>query len=315
MSKKTIKLATAFIALLLCVAIVGEISAKAPHTETVNSSDDKNVSDSYWASTEKTMGVKSELKPNDAITFSIPMGEKVTLDGIPLNTASDRTHDFDFMRVGNKTMMVGEIGLTETEVKNVTKMVLQSGFQITALHNHLLRLSPHILWMHIHGYGDSTDMAKKIRSITDYVNGKPPAKSEESFLNEGINTTKLDKIFGEKGSTEGGDYGFDIPRADKIRMNGYVLSPAMDVSTLIHFQPIGNSNAAVIGELVLEENEVEPVMQTLSNKGIEITALHSHMITEQPRLFYLHCWATGNATEIASIMREALNETNSTIGS
>ena len=156
-------------------------------------------------------------------------------------------------------------------------------------------------------------MAKKIRSITDDVNGESPAKSEKGFESKGINTSGLDKIIGKNGSMEGEDYNFDIGRADKISMNGVVLSPVMDVSTMIHFQPIGNGNAAVIGEFVLEEKEVEPVIRTLTDNGIEVTALHSHMITEQPRLFYMHAWATGNAEELASVMRKALDKTNAEI--
>lgn len=315
MRKNNIRFATAFIALLLCVAIIGEISTKAPQSESANYSVDKNVSASYWASTEKTMGVKGELKPDNAISFSIPMTLEVSLDGIPLNPASDRTHDFDFMKSGNKSMMVGELGVTEMEVKDVSTMVLKSGFQVTAIHNHLLRTSPHIMWIHIHGYGDPVDMAKKIRSITAYINGKPPAKSHDNTQIKGINTSKLDQIIGKNGSVEGGDYGFDVARADKISMNGTVLSPAMDVSTMIRFQPLGNGKTAVIGEFVLEENEVNPVMQTFTDNGIEVTALHSHMITEQPRLFYMHCWAMGDAGQLASIMRKALDETNSEVRS
>lgn len=311
--RQNTKFVTAFIALLLCVAIIGEISTKATQQGSEKSSDSQNATVGFWESSQKAMGVKGELKPDDTIVFSIPMTQKVSLDGISLNPASDRTHDFDFQRVGNKALMVGEIGVTEMEVKNVSTMVVQSGLQVTSIHNHLLRTSPHILWIHIHGYGDPVDMAKKIRSITDYVNGKPPVKSEEKFDSKGINTANLDKIIGKKGSADGGDYGFDIARADKISMNGYVLSPTMDISTMIRFQPLGNGDAAVIGEFVVEENEVEPVMQAFIGNDIEVTALHSHMITEQPRLFYIHCWATGNAEDLASDMRKALDETNSEV--
>lgn len=315
MRKNTIKFANAFIALLLCVAIIGVTSANSPQSGSVDPSDDMNVSAGYWGLTEKTMGVKGDLEPDNTITFSIPMTLKVSLDDIQLNPASDRTHDFVFMKTGNGALMVGEIGVTEQEIKTVSGMVLQSGLQVTAIHNHLLRTSPHIMWIHISGNGDPADMAKKIRNITDYVNGKPPAKSEESTPIKDINITKIEQIIGKKGSVDGGDYGFDIARADKISMNGIVLSPAMDISTMIRFQPLGNGNAATIGEFVLEENEVEPVMRTFEDNGFEVTALHSHMITEHPKLFYMHCWATGDAEELASVMRKALNETNSEVGS
>lgn len=311
MRHNTTGLVAVFTTLLLCITLIGGMSARA--CDSPNISDDRNANDSFWASTQKVMGVEGELKPNNVITFGIPMTQKVSLDGIPLNPDSDRTHDFGFQKIGDEALMVGEIGVTEMEVKNVTTMVMDSGLQVTAIHNHLLRTSPHIMWIHISGSGDPADMAGKIRMITDYVNGKPPVKIEEKFDSKGINTSELDQIIEKEGSAEGGDYGFDIDRADKILMNGTVLSPAMDVSTMIRFQPLGNGDAAVIGEFVLEENEVEPVMQTFLDNGIEVTALHSHMLTEQPRLFYIHCWATGNAETLASAMRQALDRTNSEI--
>jgi hypothetical protein len=305
---KAIKFASVFIALLVCLTTIGAAFAKTSNNENASASE-------YWKPVEKAMDEKGNVSLDGTIKFTIPMTLNVTLDDIKLNPASERSHDFDFMKAGDKAMMVGEIGVTEKEVKNVSDMVLQSGLQVTAIHNHLLRTSPHIMWMHIYGNGDPVDMAKKIHNIADYVNGNSPASENEKFQSKGINTTELDRIIGDKGSAEGGDYNYDIPRADKIQMNGYMLSPVMDVSTMISFQPLGEGGAAVIGEFVLEENEVEPVVRTLAANGIEVTALHSHMITEQPRLFYVHCWATGDATELAGIMREALNETNSKTGS
>ncbi len=316
MLEKGIKFVSGFLALLLCVAMIGEIAVNTSQRAEEKSSSDQNINIDYWVPVEKAMGEKGEISPDGAIKFTIPMTLNVTLNNISLNQASERSHDFDFMRAGNKAMMVGEIGVTENEAGKITAMVLQSGLQVTALHNHLLHLSPNVMWIHIHGYGDPVEMAKKIRNITDYVNGDSSSTSEnKKFHSKGINTTELDQIIGDKGSAEGGDYNYDIPRADKIRMNGYLLSPTMDVSTMINFQPLGSGNAMIIGEFALEANEVEPVLRVLTDNGIEVTALHSHMLTEQPRLFYVHCWATGDATELAGKMREALDETNSTTGS
>lgn len=303
MRGKAIKSTSIFITLLVCLTIVGTVSAKTYESENASASE-------YWKPVEKAMGEKGRVSPDGTIEFTIPMTLNVSLNGIKLNPASERSHEFDFMRAGDKALMVGEIGVTEEEVKNVSMMTLQSGLQVTAIHNHLLRTSPHIMWIHIHGYEDPVDMAKKIRNITDYVNGSSSVSESEEFQSKGINTTELDRIIGDKSSVEGGDYNYGIPRADKVQMNDYTLSPVMDVLTTINFQPLGNGSAAVIGEFVLEENEVEPVVRTLTANGVEVTALHSHMITEQPRIFYVHCWATGDATELAGIMREALNETN-----
>lgn len=122
MRQSIIKFATAAIALLLCVAIVSSVSAKA--FDSAKSSDDENARDSYWAATQKAMGVDGKLKPDNTITFEIPMTTKVLLDKIELNQASDRTHDFDFQKAGNKVLMVGEIGVADNQVKDVTKMTV-----------------------------------------------------------------------------------------------------------------------------------------------------------------------------------------------
>jgi len=128
-----------------------------------------------------------------------------------------------------------------------------------------------------------------------------------------LDTARLDSIMGLKGKAEDGVYVYGIPRADKVNMSGVDLLPEMDVSTRVSFQPIGGGKAAVIGELVLEKGEVVPVLAALADNGVEVTALHSHMIAEQPRLFYMHCWAVGDAGVKAGAMRKALDKTNSLI--
>jgi hypothetical protein len=137
------------------------------------------------------------------------------------------------------------------------------------------------------------------------------ADSEAPSLS--MDTAKLDSTIGYNGTQEDGVYAFSIPRNDEIRMNGMVLPPGMDISTEISFQPIGDGKAAAIGEFVLESDEVEPVLHSLSSNGIEVTALHSHMLTEEPRLFYLHCWAKGDTEKIAQTFHDALKKTNSKI--
>ncbi|HII90813.1 MAG TPA: DUF1259 domain-containing protein, partial [Methanosarcina sp.] len=207
MRGKAIKFVCMFVVLLICLTIIGTASAKTSGSQNASNSE-------YWKPAEKAMGEKGKVNSDGTIKFTIPMTLNVTIDGIKLNQASERSHDFDFMRAGNKAMMVGEIGVTEEEVKEVSYMALQSGLQVTAIHNHLLRTSPHIMWIHICGYGDPVDMAKKIRNITDYVNGGSSASKSEKFQSKGINTTELDRIIGDEGSSEGGDYNYDIPRAD-----------------------------------------------------------------------------------------------------
>lgn len=266
-----------------------------------------------WAPVEKAMGVHGDVHPDGTVKFRIPRDLTVTLDGVNLAPGAEMSSDFDFMKAGNRTMMVGEIMLKDDEVANTTKMLAASGIEETALHNHLLRMTPHIMWLHVHGYGDAVEIAKAIHNVTAANGGvfSMNAGSEAQPLDLG--TAKLDGIIGYNGTSDDGVYAFSIPRNDEIRMNGIALPHEMDISTEISFQPLGHGKAAAIGELVLESSEVEPVLHSLSANGIEVTALHSHMLTEEPRLFYLHCWAKGDTVKIAQGLREALDKTNSAI--
>jgi hypothetical protein len=292
-------------AMLFLATITGQIG--------VNASRSDQLTDAYWAPVEKAMGVQGDVGEGGAIKFDVPRNLTVTLDGVRLAPGSDMSHEFEFMRVDDKAMMVGEIMVREGEVANVTGRLLDAGLNVTAIHNHLLRESPHIMWLHIHGHGDPVEIAKSLRNITTSLDGAPAPAGETVPISQ-LDTATMDRAMGREGAAEDGVYAYSIPRAEKIRMSGIELSPIMDISSGISFQPLGSGKSAVIGELVLTADEVEPVLRALAGNGIEVTALHSHMLTEQPRLFYLHCWATGDATEIAKTMRKALDETNNARG-
>jgi hypothetical protein len=297
MRKNILHYAGLLIAILITASLMVPISAVQDDT-------------GYWAPVEQAMGQKGEISQDGVITFVIPRDLNVTLDGIRLAPGSDMSHEFSFMRTGEGAMMVGEIMLREDEVAAVTQKLMGAGITETALHNHLLRETPHIMWLHVHASGDPVQVAKAISGIIGPLD-KAPATTSPIMPVSKLDMARLDSIIGISGKAEDGVYMYSIPRADKINMSGIELPPDMDVSTRVSFQPIGQGKAAVIGEFVLEKSEVGPVLTTLADNGIEVTALHSHMLTEQPRLFYMHCWATGEATEIAKAMRKALDETNS----
>lgn len=266
-----------------------------------------------WSAVEKAMGTHGDVSANGAIVFGIPRtGLNVTLNGIPLSHGSDLTHNFDFMMAGDRAIMVGELVIKEDEVTDVTKKVMRAGIEETALHNHLLHESPGLMYLHVHGSGDPVEMAKAVRDITSSLGGAP-GTADEKIPASDIDTGKLDTAIGRTGKWGGGVYEFSIPRADQIKEHGIELLPEMDISTEITFQPTGGQNALAIGELVLESGEVGPVLRALSDSGFEVTALHSHMLTEEPRLFYVHCWATGNAEDLAHGIRRALGKTNSIV--
>lgn len=297
--------------MFVCLSMIALFLAALAYNGAVGS-DHMQSSAVNWSSVEAAMGMRGDVSPDGVIKFEIPRSLIVNVDGVNLASGSDGASEFEFMGSGNRSMMVGEIMLKEDEVTNVTRMLAESGINETALHNHLLRASPHIMWLHVCGEGDPVEMAITIRNITSMLGGAAQAR-ENTIPFTGPEASSLDRIMGVKGEVGDGVYGFSIPRADAITMNGMELAQEMDISSDISFQPLGNGTAAVIGELVLEKSEVGPVMRSLAGNGVEVTALHSHMITEEPRLFYLHCWKVGNATEIAGSLREALDRTNSSV--
>ena len=212
-------------------------------------------------------------------------------------------------------MVMGDLVLLETEVNPVMLKLIEGGLEITAVHNHLLRASPAPFYMHVGGHGDPAKMAAVIRdalgaSKTPLAASAPAAPPPAIDLD----TAQLDQIMGVKGQANGGVYQFGVQRREPITEAGTQLIPAgpMGVATGINFQPTGGGNAAVTGDFVLIGTEVNPVIGVLRANGIEVTAVHSHMLDEQPRLYFLHFWANDDALKLAKGLRAALDRTAST---
>jgi len=210
---------------------------------------------------------------------------------------------------------MGDLVLLETEINPVMTKLIENGLEITAIHNHVLRGSPATFYMHVGGHGDPVKLATAIRtalaeSKTPLTPPTPPATPPAIDLD----TAQLDQIIGVKGQANGGVYQFGVPRRDPVTENGTQITPAgpMGLATAINFQPTGNGKAAITGDFVLIGEEVNPVIKALRAGGIEVTAIHSHMLTEQPRLIFMHFWANDDAVKLARGLRAALDKTAST---
>jgi hypothetical protein len=192
----------------------------------------------------------------------------------------------------------------------MTKMI-ENGVEITAVHNHLLRASPATFYMHVGGRGDPVKMATAIR--TALAESKTPLTAPAAAAAPPaieLDTAQLDQIISVKGQANGGVYQFGVPRRDPITMGGMPIVPAgpMGVATGIGFQPTGGGKAAITGDFVMTADEVNPVIKALRGGGIEVTALHNHMLDEQPRLFFMHFWANDDAIKLAKGLRAALDK-------
>ncbi len=206
---------------------------------------------------------------------------------------------------------MGDLVLLQEEVNPVMKKLIENGIEITAIHNHLLRTSVPVFYMHVGGHGDPVKLAESLRaalaiSKTPLTQSPPPASAPAVDLD----TAAIEKVLGANGKNSGGVYQFSFPRAEPITEGGMAVPPAMGTATAVNFQPTGGGKAAITGDFVLLATEVQPVLKALRQHGIEVTALHSHMVDENPRLYFMHFWANDDAQKLAGGLRAALDLAN-----
>jgi hypothetical protein len=236
----------------------------------------------------------------------------VTLDGVAIGPALALGGWIALKPMHGEAMAMGDLVLLETEINPVLTKMIESGIEITAVHNHLLRGNPATFYMHVGGHGDPVKLATAIR--TALAESKTPLGAPAAAATPppaiDLDTAPLDQIIGVKGQANGGVYQFAVPRRDSIKMAGTPLSPAgpLGVATAIGFQPTGSGKAAITGDFVMTAEEVNPVIKALRASNIEITALHSHMLDEEPRLFFMHFWANDDAIKLAQGLRAALDK-------
>ncbi|SMQ78244.1 protein of unknown function [Bacillus sp. OV166] len=265
---------------------------------------------SQWKLVEKEIGKTGELRKDEVFYISLPRNDlKVSVKGMPIRTGLALGGWVAFKQVANQAMVMGDLVLTEKEIKPVMTELLQQGIMVTAIHNHLLDESPRIMYMHIEGHSNAVQLAKAIRLGLKQTKINLDQKGHSYSFS--IDNQKLDKIFKHKGTVSNGVYHVSIARLEKIMANGMEIPPAMGVATAIHIHPTENGKAAITGDFVLTSEEVNPVATILRKHGIEVTALHNHMLTENPRLFFMHFWANDDPFKLANALREALDKTHS----
>jgi hypothetical protein len=251
----------------------------------------------------------------DVHRYGFPRSDlTVTLDGVTIRPALALGGWVAFKPMHGQAMAMGDLVLVQTEIAPVMTKLIQNGMEITAVHNHVLRGEPATFYMHIGGHGDPVKMAATIRAALGESKtplAAPAAPAQPPAID--LDTAQLDQIMGAKGQNNGGVYAFGIPRRDQVTEEGMALTPPgpLGLATGIGFQPTGGGKAAITGDFVLTANEVNPVIQALRSNGIEVTAVHSHMLNEQPRLFFMHFWANDDALKLARGLRAALDKTAS----
>jgi hypothetical protein len=265
-----------------------------------------------WKAVDDAMGRPGQDQPSGDHKYAMPRSDlKVTANGVAIKAGFALGSWADFSTMAGHTDVMGDLVLTEDEIGPVMQKLMDSGIEISALHNHLLNESPRIMYMHIHGRGDAVPLATAIHSALALTKTPPPAPAPATPPDLGFDSKQVDSLIGYAGKNNNGIYQFAIPRAEKITDDGMTVPPSMGVATAINFQPTGPGKAAITGDFVLIGKEVNPVIKALRQNGIAVTAVHSHMLDEQPRLFFMHFWANDDAVKLAKGLRAALDQTNS----
>jgi hypothetical protein len=270
------------------------------------------AADYDWSKVDQAIGRKGADQPGGIHKYSFPRSDlHVTVDGTPIKPALALGGWIAFQPMGTGAMFMGDLVLTDTEISPVMKRLIADGVEITAVHNHLLHTSSPVFYMHVGGSGDPVKFAQTLNAalaLSKTPMTAPPPASPPPAVN--LDTAAIEKILGVKGKANGGVYQFSVPRAEAITERGMAVAPAMGTAMAINFQPTDAGKAAITGDLVLLGSEVNPVLKTLRDRGIEVTALHSHMIDDSPHLFFMHFWANDDAQKLAQGIRAALDRTN-----
>jgi hypothetical protein len=273
-----------------------------------------HAQDVKWEQVDDVLGRKAAVT-GDVHRYGFPRSDlSVTLDGVTIKPGLALGGWVAFKPMHGGAMVMGDLVMLESEINPVMLKMIEGGLDITAVHNHLLRASPATFYMHIAGHGDPVKLATAIREglAASKTPGAPPPPAGAPPTVD-LDTAQLDQIMHAKGQANGGIYQFNVPRRDPVSMDGMALTPPapLGVAIGINFQPTGGGKAAITGDFVLTNDEVNPVIKALRANGIDVTALHSHMLDEQPRLFFMHFWAVDDAMKLAKGLRAALDKTAS----
>jgi len=288
---------------LVGLAVVVGISARA------------RGADPDWKAVEHALGKAGQLQPGDVFRVGMPRTDlAVTVKGVPVKAGFALGSYAAFKQVGDRAMVMGDLVLLDQEVPAVMSGLFSGGLEVTAVHNHLNEMSPHVMYMHYEGHGDAVQLAKARRQALS-ASGTPLGASGAVAAVSGgpvLDAKQIDQALGRPGRDIGGGvYQVTVPRAEAITGMGQPLLPAMGVVTVMNFQPTADGKAAITGDFVLIDKEVNAVAKTLRQHGIDVTALHNHGLMDTPRLFYMHFWANDDPVKLAQGLKAALDVTNS----
>jgi hypothetical protein len=307
-------------AILSCVALVSVSTVFVAGGSAAIGAPARQSADVDWNAVQDVLGRPGTMMPGDVFRVGMPRTDlKVSVNGVPVQAGFALGSYAAFKQFDDGTMVMGDLVLLDEEVNAVMQGLFDQGFQVSALHNHLNNVSPHVMYMHYEGHGDALQLAQSLHQalapsatpLSPAVPPPPAAAPSGPQLDVGM----LDGILGYSGRVNGSVVQYTIGRVETITEDGHDLLPSMGVATAINFQPTGANTAAITGDFILMGGEVQAVAQTLRANGIDVTAMHQHHIGEQPRVYYMHFWANDDPANLARGLRAALDQTSSAVRS
>jgi len=255
---------------------------------------------------EKIMGATGQVLEG-ALIMRFPRTDiPVMIDGDPLPTALGFVSWIAWKNMGDQTLVMGDLVLLEKEVNPVISELEEMKISIAALHNHFMRETPRVMFMHIEGMGKGVDLARGLRNALDKTATPRQMGPESSQAPVPLDTRRLQDILGYSGTNAGGVFKVTVGRPG-VTSHGMELTSSMGMNSWAGF--VGTDQRAyVAGDMAMTAPEVNRVIRTLRNGGIEVVALHNHMLDEQPRVFFLHYWGSGPAEKLAQAVRSAFDQ-------
>lgn len=266
-----------------------------------------------WTRVDSAFGRTGVVQPGDVHRYNMPRSDlKVTAAGVAIKPAFALGSWVAFKAHGDGAVAMGDLVLTDEELPKVIARLQEGGVEQTAIHHHIIRESPRVLYVHVHGHGDPVAIATTVHSALSLTGTPAPSPpSPPSTQPLGIDTAAITSALGQAGRINGGVWQVSVPRVETITSDGFEIPPSMGLGTAINFQPTGGGKAAITGDFVMLGTEVNPVIKALGGHHIEVTSLHSHLLDENPRLFFMHFWANDDAVTLARGLKAALDLTNS----
>jgi len=261
-----------------------------------------------FSEVEKILGAPGQLQEGVFVVRFPRSDIKIKIYGEPMPTALGFGSWIAWKEMGAEAMVMGDLVLLEEEINPVISALAESRINVTALHNHFIGEDPRILYMHIYGLGPMTALARGMRNALTKTNTPQPlpAAAGTSPPALALDTRRIEQIIGHPGQAGGGIFKITVGRPG-VKMDGIEMTSSMGLNTWAAF--VGtNEHAHVAGDVAMTTKEVNPVIHVLRGGGIDIVAVHNHMLDEEPRIFFLHYWGTGPVEKLAETLRAAFDQ-------